>query len=236
MLFMKDEVEIYPLGECAATIRFGVEWTDQHRHSIFKIQQVLEKRPFPGMVECVPAFVSLTVYYDPMQVIAHEGRAISPFQQVKQWLKTYMREVHSDQIPQYKEVQIPVIYGGKYGPDLAEAAAYCHLSEEEFIERHTRPLYTVQMIGFAPGFPYLAGMDESIAIPRKKTPRSKVSAGSVGIAGKQTGVYTIDSPGGWNIIGWTPLSLFRPQEDPPVLLQAGMRIRFYSTDENGRPL
>lgn len=227
------KVTIHPLGESAAVVRFGTAWSEELWTSIVKLQQALERQPFVGMVECVPALAALTVYYDPYRVYIAQQPANRkpPFVQVQAWLLEMMKDLDAVQMPESEEIGIPVVYGGEFGPDLIEAAAGCGLTEEEFIRRHTAPLYLVHMIGFAPGFPYLGGMDESIAVPRKSTPRAKVLAGSVGIAGKQTGIYSLDSPGGWNIIGRTPLTLFDPHVQPPTLLKAGMRLRFYPISE-----
>ncbi|MFA1641962.1 5-oxoprolinase subunit PxpB [Chryseomicrobium imtechense] len=123
-------------------------------------------------------------------------------------------------------IKIPVVYGGQEGPDLAFVAKHTGLSEEQVIAKHTSVLYPVEMIGFAPGFPYLAGLPEVIHAPRKQTPSGKIVAGSVGIAGSQTGVYSIATPGGWQIIGRTAVQLFLPNENPPSLLQPGDLIQF----------
>jgi inhibitor of KinA len=123
-------------------------------------------------------------------------------------------------------VEIPVCYGGEFGPDLGYVAEHNQLSVEEVIEIHTSGQYLVYMIGFAPGFPYLGGMSERIMAPRRQSPRLAIPAGTVGIAGMQTGVYPIETPGGWQLIGRTPLALFRPQDNPPSLLQSGDIVRF----------
>src|SRR5699024_4926794 len=128
-------------------------------------------------------------------------------------------------------VEIPVLYGGDYGPDLDLVAHRNQLSTEEVIRIHSERDYLVYMIGFAPGFPYVGGMDERIEAPRKENPRQSIPAGSVGIAGKQTGIYPFESPGGWQIIGRTPAQLFLPESNPPTLIQPGDRLRFVPIDE-----
>lgn len=128
-------------------------------------------------------------------------------------------------------VEIPVLYGGEAGPDLSFVAALHNLTEQQVIERHTRPLYPVSMIGFAPGFPYLSGLDKDLHTPRKMTPRTKIAAGSVGIAGAQTGIYSISTPGGWQIIGRTKTELFLPNQHPPSLLEPGDLVRFIAVNE-----
>jgi inhibitor of KinA len=124
-------------------------------------------------------------------------------------------------------VEIPVLYGGEYGPDLEYVASFHKISAEEVIQIHTESECLVYMIGFAPGFPFMGGMDERIATPRRESPRTAIVPGSVGIAGKQTGIYSLETPGGWQIIGRTPLELFRPDLNPPTLLKAGDRIKFF---------
>ncbi|HHY76979.1 MAG TPA: 5-oxoprolinase subunit PxpB, partial [Clostridiales bacterium] len=130
-----------------------------------------------------------------------------------------------------KVVEIPTIYGGEYGPDIEFVAQHNNLTVDEVIEIHSSRNYLIYMLGFTPGFPYLGGMSEKIETPRLKTPRTKIPAGSVGIAGKQTGIYPIDSPGGWQLIGRTPVKLYDPLADPPVLLNAGDYVRFVPIDE-----
>jgi inhibitor of KinA len=127
-------------------------------------------------------------------------------------------------------VDIPVCYGGDFGPDLDAVSSHTGLSTEEVVAIHGEPDYLVYMIGFAPGFPYLGGMSERLASPRRESPRAKIPPGSVGIAGSQTGVYPIETPGGWQLIGRTPLRLFRPERDEPSLLRTGDRVRFQAID------
>jgi inhibitor of KinA len=129
-------------------------------------------------------------------------------------------------VAEAETIEIPVCYGGAFGPDLAVVAAQARLSLEEVIARHAAPNYLVHMIGFAPGFPYLGGLDARLATPRKAAPRPLVPAGSVGIAGGQTGIYSLPTPGGWQLIGRTPLRLFDPARSQPSLLRAGLRLRF----------
>jgi KipI family sensor histidine kinase inhibitor len=128
-------------------------------------------------------------------------------------------------------IEIPTLYGGDSGPDLDYVASHNGLTPEEVVQIHASGTYRIYMLGFTPGFPYLGGMDERIATPRLETPRTKISGGSVGIAGAQTGIYPIDSPGGWQIIGRTPLALYDPQREEPILLQAGESIRFVPIDQ-----
>jgi inhibitor of KinA len=124
-----------------------------------------------------------------------------------------------------------VVYGGEYGPDLEWVAGYHNRSAEEIVDFHIQPTYRVYMIGFTPGYPYLGEVLDNIVTPRRETPRTRVPKGSVGIAQKQTGIYSVDSPGGWQIIGWTPVTLFDPQRQPPSLLMMGDRVQFFAITE-----
>lgn len=170
--------------------------------------------------DLVPAYDSLGAFFDPAVVSPDDVRA---------WLLA-----HRDDAPPTaataRIVEIPVLYGGECGIDLDAAAAELGLTSEALVERHAAPLYTVAMIGFAPGFPYLAGLDPALALPRRATPRSRVPAGSVGIGGAQTGIYPRESPGGWHLLGRTPLRLFDPARASPSLLAPGDRVRFVAID------
>lgn len=173
--------------------------------------------------DLVPAYASIGVFFDPLKVeIDH----------VRQWLHD-LADADLDgaaELPAPRIVQIPVHYGGEAGPDLESAAAELGLTPAQLAQRHAAGDYTVAMIGFAPGFPYLLGLDPALALPRLSTPRTAVPAGSVAIGGAQTGIYPRESPGGWRLIGRTPLALFDPTSDPPALLAPGDRVRFVAVD------
>ncbi len=141
-------------------------------------------------------------------------------------LSKHLKDLKTDKMDPPRVVSIPVCYGGDFGPDLEYVAHHNNISPQEVIEIHSGNEYSVYMIGFSPGFPYLGGMSEKISAPRRSSPRLIIPAGSVGIAGKQTGIYPIETPGGWQIIGRTPIKLFRPDEESPSLLQAGDKIKF----------
>jgi KipI family sensor histidine kinase inhibitor len=174
------------------------------------------------MRELIPAYRSVLVLYDPAVILFHE---------LLEHLQ--MREAHltTTDLPEPRVIEIPVQYGGESGPDLESVARHTHCSAAEVIALHSGREYLVYMLGFTPGFCYLGGMDERLETPRLAEPRTHIPAGSVGIAGKQTGVYPINSPGGWQIIGRTPLHLFDPHRDPPVLVQAGDMVRFVPMNE-----
>jgi len=173
--------------------------------------------------DLVPAWDSLGVFFDPA--------AVSP-DVVKAWLTARRDDAATAAAATARVVEIPVHYGGEHGIDLDDAAKELGLTPAALIDRHAAPLYTVAMIGFAPGFPYLAGLDPALALPRLATPRSRVPAGSVGIGGAQTGIYPRESPGGWRLLGRTPLRLFDPARAAPSLLAPGDRVRFVAIDED----
>lgn len=174
--------------------------------------------------DLTPAYASLAVYFDDARIDADR---------VRDWLQTHgLDDGESTTILRAsRTIEIPVRYGGPFGEDLDTAAAELGLASDALIARHSAPLYTVAMIGFAPGFPYLSGLDPALALPRLATPRTRVPAGSVGIGGAQTGVYPRESPGGWRLIGRTPLCLFDPSRATPSLLAPGDRVRFVAIDD-----
>jgi KipI family sensor histidine kinase inhibitor len=177
----------------------------------------------PWLRDLTPAYASLGVHFDDTR---------SDAEQVRAWLQALCQQPHTaDAAAAARVVEIPVRYGGEYGQDFDALAQVLGLTPERLIALHTAPVYTVAMIGFAPGFPYLSGLDPALAQPRLTTPRTRVPAGSVGIGGAQTGVYPRESPGGWRLIGRTPLTLFDPRRGPPSLLMAGDRVRLVAIDD-----
>lgn len=228
----EDGTTIVPLGDSALLIRFGERIEADLVRNVRAVARSLEARPFPGFIEAVPSYAALAVHYDPWTVYrslrgtrddAEEGVYEAVCAAIRRLLAS---KPDGDCEAEESAIAIPVCYGGRYGPDLDELAANRGIGAEEAIKLHAGAAYTVAMIGFAPGFPYLAGLPERLAAPRRAAPRSAVPAGSVGIAGVQTGIYPLQMPGGWNIIGRTPLALFRPHAGQPSLLHAGDRVRF----------
>ena len=224
-------VTCHPLGDAAATIEFASRIDPDAHEQVRALVRHLESCQFPGMIEYVPSFSSVTVFYDPREVkrrMQTDGRtgSLTAFQLVSEWLLKVVAAPVEAKRQAPRIVAVPVCYGGEYGPDLGYVAEYHGLTEKEVIEIHSRAEYTVYMIGFAPGFPYLGGMSERIATPRRSNPRLTIPAGSVGIGGQQTGIYPIETPGGWQVIGKTPVRLFQPEKHPPSLLMAGDVIRF----------
>lgn len=216
------EFTFSPLSEQALVIETGPIISKETESAVRKISTLLEKRPPEWMIEFIPAFTTVTVFYDPCRIKQAEA---------EQELRILLSELDEIEAPAPRMVEIPVCYGGEFGPDLGFVAQHNDLSEEEVIEIHTGGTYRVHMIGFAPGFPFIGGMSEKIAAPRRESPRLRIPERTVGIAGMQTGVYPIETPGGWQLIGRTPLRLFRPDRDIPSLLQAGDEIRFTQIDE-----
>lgn len=207
------------LGDRAIVVNFGDRIDEPTFVRIRAFSQRLEQAAVAGMIEYVPAYTSVTIYYDPLLVSLPEFCLD---------IERMLPEAGSTPPAPAQSVEIPVWYGGKFGPDLARVSQHNGLTINEVIAIHCAADYRVQMLGFAPGFPYLGGMSPRIATPRHSTPRLKVPAGSVGIAGSQTGIYSLETPGGWQIIGRTPLTLFRPCENPPTLLAPGDIVRFRS--------
>jgi len=227
---MKKPVLTYePLGDSAVTVSIGPARDATAQLRARALAAALLKHPLDGVVDVAPAYASVTVYYDPSRV---SGAGTLPYDRVcsairrcaekaKVLLRRTPKGVLADRL-----VEIPVCYGGEFGPDLADVAKKAKLTPEQVIKRHSKIEYRVQAIGFVPGFPYLAGLPERLHTPRRSTPREIVAAGSVGIGGAQTGVYPISTPGGWNLIGRTPSTLFNPREEPAALLQVGDLVRF----------
>jgi len=183
---------------------------------------LLSRAALEGVVECVPTYAAVTVFYDPRS---------TRLERLAQAIEATLARVEEAALPSAHAVTLPVSYGGERGPDLEFVAASHGMSSAEVVEAHARPTYLVHMIGFSPGFPYLGGLPERLATPRLETPRVAVPAGSVGIGGSQTGVYPLETPGGWRILGRTPVRLFDVSRSTPNLLEAGDRVRFRAVGE-----
>ncbi|MGV4968529.1 5-oxoprolinase subunit PxpB [Priestia aryabhattai] len=227
----KASAVISPLGDSALVITFGDSIQYDIHKQIKTCKDSIELNPFPGFIECVPAFTNLTIFYNPLEVVAavkkqQKKEFVSPFEVVSSIVQSKLENEQTEKELDHRTVSIPVCYGGEYGPDLEYVARHHNLTTEEVISIHSEGEYLAYMIGFAPGFPFLGGLSERIATPRRPSPRTSIPAGSVGIAGMQTGVYPISTPGGWQLIGQTPIKLFLPEQNPPSLLQAGDIIKF----------
>lgn len=218
-----ERPRLSPLGDCAVVIAFGDEIDRALNWRVKAFSDRLAAASLPSIVEHIPAFTNVTVIYDSLSASYQDIVA-----EIERVIEAMPAEISAAEA---RTVEIPVCYGGDFGPDLESVAERSHLSPDEVVAIHCESTYPVYMIGFAPGFPYLGGMSERISAPRLDSPREKIPAGSVGIAGRQTGVYPIETPGGWRLIGRTPLRLFNPTCDPPSLLQAGDLVRFTAIDK-----
>jgi inhibitor of KinA len=218
---------IYSLGDSALTLDLGNCIDEQLNTRALAICDWLGAHPLDGIIDRIVAYSSVSVFYDPTQV--YDRTALSEWL-LEAWRHTATAPPSSDRrevpLPGREVVPIPVCYEGEYAPDLEAVAREKGLLPGEVIDLHCSVEYRIYMIGFLPGFPYMGKIDPRIEIPRKMRP-VPVIAGGVGIAGSQTGIYPLNSPGGWQIIGRTPLRLFSLHTDPPILLRAGDRVRFY---------
>jgi KipI family sensor histidine kinase inhibitor len=171
-----------------------------------------------GIIETIPTYRSLLVLYHPLLI---------SIEALKRRLEKIEEDLQQLPLPEPKLNRIPVVYGGSYGPDLEDVATCHQISPEEVIRLHCSKPYLIYMIGFMPGYPYMGELPEALVTPRLKTPRLSIPAGSVAIAQRQTGIYSVESPGGWRIIGRTPVKIFDPRKEPPVLLRMGDHVRFF---------
>lgn len=227
---MPDErYSIFPLGDQAVTITLGNSIDPATHLRIIAMKKYLASRSLHGVVDIIVAYASLTVVYDAYFVYTHY-QSLSPSSWISQQLQFAFDQTNEiiDTNNQSEIKTIPVCYASEFALDIDDMCNTTKLMREEIIDIHTQRVYQIYMIGFLPGFPYMAEVDQRIAMPRKETPRSVVPAGSVGVAGIQTGIYPVHSPGGWQIIGRTPLSLFNADHHPPVTLEAGDRVQFVS--------
>jgi inhibitor of KinA len=218
--------KIFPLSDSAITIDFGNVIDEKINDIVMKLYRFCSENTFTGMIEAMPAYASLTIFYDVWELRKANINAKSAYEFVEDYIENSLKSLDRELLTSKSLVEIPVIYDGE---DLAFVAEYNQLSIEEVIKIHTKPVYRVFMMGFLPGFAYMGGLDARIATPRKATPRTKVPAGSVGIAGNQTGIYPSESPGGWQLIGRTELELYTPDKVDITLLKAGDLVKFINT-------
>lgn len=219
---MYKDTKYIVAGDKSLVVEFGNEISPDINAKIRSLLGALDNDKINGIDEVIPTYRSILVLYDPLVI---------SFSKLVEELKEKESSLKLDDESNIKIIELPTVYGGEYGPDIEFVAEHNKLTVEEVIDLHTSRDYLVYMLGFTPGFSYLGGMSEKIETPRLQTPRTKIPAGSTGIAGKQTGIYPIDSPGGWQLIGRTPVKLYTPLEDPPVLLNAGDYVRFVLVDE-----
>jgi KipI family sensor histidine kinase inhibitor len=209
-------MRITSLGDAALLVEYEPVIDVSVNAHVLAASDRVRQAQLPGVRDVVPAYASFAVHFDPLRA------------DVTQQRDAIARAVARSKPAKALErcLEIPVCYGGRVGPDLAHVAAWSGCGAHEVVASHAAREYRVFMLGFLPGFPYMGTVDERIAMPRRAAPRPRVPAGSVGIAGRQTGIYPFDSPGGWQIIGRTPVVLFDPRRDPAALLSPGQRVRF----------
>lgn len=209
--------KIVPVGDSAVLVQFGDEIDTRTNQRVHALAALINSSPLKGLIETVPSYTTLLVHYDLL---------ILSFTQVKNYLRGRLAQLQEGESHKPRRIVIPVRYGGEYGIDLEAVAHHCQLQAKEVIRIHSEKIYTVFMMGFTPGFPYMGKVEDAIIMPRLETPRTRVPAGTVAIAGAQTGIYSIDSPGGWQLIGWTSLRLFNPESESPFLFSPGDEVKF----------
>jgi inhibitor of KinA len=212
-----SDARFVPASDQSLLIYFGEKITIKTHEQVRKLLHMLEAEPIAGVKNLHPAYCSLLVKFDALKW-QHE--------KLEKELGKYLGRLDKVKLPEPREVEIPVCYGGEYGPDLEEVAALHKIKPEQVIQLHASASYLVYFLGFVPGFAYLGELPSELVTPRLPTPRKRVPVGSVGIAGNQTGVYPFETPGGWRLLGRTPFSMFRTDREGLSLLSIGDRVRF----------
>lgn len=220
---MQNKIKLLTAGDSSILLQFGNTIDPAINRKIAATVQLMREQHINGVTDVIPAFCSLLINYDP-RVISYE--------QIKGRMEALVKIDVSAGNTRKRVFEIPVCYGGEYGPDIQNIADHAGLSVEEVIQIHTSRDYLIYMLGFLPGFTYLGGLDERIHTPRLANPRIRIPAGSVGIGGSQTGIYPMDSPGGWQLMGLTPVKTYDPDREVPILVEAGDYIRFVAIDED----
>ncbi|HIT35727.1 MAG TPA: 5-oxoprolinase subunit PxpB [Candidatus Faecousia intestinavium] len=220
---MQNKIKLLTAGDSSILLQFGNTIDPAINRKIAATVQLMREQHINGVTDVIPAFCSLLINYDP-RVISYE--------QIKRRMEALVKIDVTAGDTRKRVFEIPVCYGGEYGPDIRNIADHAGLSVEEVIQIHTSRDYLIYMLGFLPGFTYLGGLDERIHTPRLANPRIRIPAGSVGIGGSQTGIYPMDSPGGWQLMGMTPVKTYDPDREVPILVEAGDYIRFVAIDED----
>jgi inhibitor of KinA len=224
-------MEITPLGDSALIVRvsenFG-EAPEEALSAVMGAQYRLENAQLPGVIEFAPAYTTVAVFFNPTRVVSAGAKPDRVFDWLAERIRGVLRNPNQIRRGGIKTsfVEVPVCYETEFAPDLDEVARHAGIHWKEVVELHCSAEYQVHCVGFTPGFPFLGGLPSKLATPRQDIPRKEIPGGSVGIGGTQTGIYPVKSPGGWNVIGRTPLRLFDPRKNPPALLRAGDRVRF----------
>ena len=208
---------IVPLGDSTLLVQFGDEIDLTINQRVHTFANLITAFSINGIIETVPAYATLLVHYDPL---------ILSFSQIKDHLRAQISQMEEIESRKPRRIEVPVRYGEETGPDLEFVASHCGLRVEDVIRIHSEKIYIVYMMGFTPGYPYMGKLDDALIMPRLETPRTRVPAGTVAIAGSQTGIYSIESPGGWQLIGWTPLKLLDPESETPFLFSPGDEVKF----------
>jgi KipI family sensor histidine kinase inhibitor len=212
------------MGDRSLLVEIGEKISADVNRRVQELMLRLQQANLPGVRELAPSYRSLLVVFDPLTIAPEKLKAA---------ITDVAARPGGSELPQAKLITVPVFYGGDYGPDLEWVAGHLGISTEEVIRLHTETVYRVYMIGFTPGYPYMGELPAALAVPRRSTPRTRVPKGSVGMAQRQTGIYPVESPGGWQIIGWTPIELFDPKRQMPSLLEMGDRVKFESVRQVG---
>jgi inhibitor of KinA len=221
-------MRIEPLGDSALIVRVEDDFSPETSLPAVRMAvRHLEAAAIPGVIELAPAYTTIGVFFDPTRIASATPDG-SPFDVLATKIQSVLNAAafENERAAAVRLIEVPVCYEREFAPDLGEVASHTGLSEAEVIRRHSGGTYQVNCVGFTPGFPYLSGLPLELATPRRASPRAEIPAGSVAIGGRQTGIYPRKSPGGWNVIGRTPLRLFDVQREPSALLQAGDQIRF----------
>lgn len=219
--------KIFPLGDNALTVEFGNEISVELNNRVVQTTEFFERNPFKGLIETLPAYASLSIFYDVLLVRENFPEFTTAFAAVKHLSENALQNLDESSKINTRLIEIPVSFDDEFALDLEFVAQTNDLSPNDVVEIFLARTYRVYMLGFLPGFAYMGEVDERIATPRKTSPRLKVPKGSVGIAGGQTGIYSLESPGGWQIIGRTNVELFTPNAESPTFLQAGDSVKFY---------
>jgi inhibitor of KinA len=220
---LQFEWRIVPLGDRCLVVEFEQRVDAGINRKARALANALLAQPPHGVVDVVPTFCTVAVFYRPEQFAPEP----SPFTQLRLMIEAVLEAGVASPEGQERTVRVPVCYGGQHGPDLDEVAAACGMAVDEVVRAHIASEHVVFMLGFSPGFPYIGGLDPRLSLPRRATPRTRIPAGTVAIARDQTAIYSLETPGGWNMIGRTPMKLFDPLADPPCRLQPGDHIRFF---------